>query len=108
MSPSHCSARSLLLLSQLTYKRAATLFLLDKRSRGEGDSSHQSNADVKNEWSYTSPPPICLHVVHSTNSIFTHLNSYGSKANPIPVPTAAAALSSFLRSNTHFTGCLHV
>ena len=70
--------------------------MVDKRSGREADPSLQSNADVKNWWSSTPTPPVHLHVMHSKNSIFTHLNLYGSKANPVPVPTAASAHSSFL------------
>jgi hypothetical protein len=32
-----------------------------KRPEREADHSHPSSAEVKNEWSYTSTPPIRLH-----------------------------------------------
>jgi hypothetical protein len=34
-----------------------------KRPEGEADYSPPSSAEVKNTWSYTSTPPICLHGV---------------------------------------------
>jgi hypothetical protein len=34
-----------------------------KRPGGEADHSPPSSADVKNAWSYTSTPPVCLHGV---------------------------------------------
>jgi hypothetical protein len=34
-----------------------------KRLRCEADHSPPCSAEVKNEWSYTSTPPICLHGV---------------------------------------------
>jgi hypothetical protein len=39
------------------------LFLGIKRPGREADHSPPSSADVKNAWSYTSTPPIRLHVV---------------------------------------------
>jgi hypothetical protein len=36
----------------------------------EHDSSLPSSAEVKNEWSYTSPPPVCLHGMHRNNLNF--------------------------------------
>ena len=35
-----------------------------KRPAREIDYFNPSSAEVKNEWSYTSAPPICLHVVN--------------------------------------------
>jgi len=32
-----------------------------KRSRSEVNHSPRSSAEVKDKWSYTSTPPICLH-----------------------------------------------
>jgi len=34
-----------------------------KRPEREAEHSPPSNAEVKNVWSYTSTPPICLHVM---------------------------------------------
>ena len=34
-----------------------------KRSGRDVDQSHPSSAETKNEWSYTSTLPICLHDV---------------------------------------------
>jgi hypothetical protein len=38
-----------------------------KRSGREVNHSHPSSAEVKNEWSYTYTPPICLHGVDRYN-----------------------------------------
>jgi hypothetical protein len=38
-------------------------FLGVKRPGREADHSLPSNADVKNAWSYTSTPPVRLHIV---------------------------------------------
>jgi len=38
-----------------------------KRSGRDVDQSHPSSAETKNEWSYTSTPPICLHGVGRGN-----------------------------------------
>ena len=40
------------------------------RWRRQVSHSPSSNAEVKNEWSYTSTPTICLHGVDRDNSIF--------------------------------------
>ena len=32
-----------------------------------------SGVDIKNEWSYTSPPAMCLHVAHRGNFTILHL-----------------------------------
>jgi hypothetical protein len=44
-----------------------------KKLRHEGECSPPSNAEVKNEWSYTSTSPLCLHVMHRNKFTFTHL-----------------------------------
>jgi len=36
----------------------------------EADPSSPSSADVKNEWHYTSSPPICLQGIHRHNFTF--------------------------------------
>jgi hypothetical protein len=38
-----------------------------KRPRREVNNSPPSNAEDRNEWSYTSDPPICLHGVDEVN-----------------------------------------
>jgi hypothetical protein len=43
----------------------------EKRPRRQSDHSTLSSAVIKNEWSYTSIPPICLHCVHWDNFTFT-------------------------------------
>jgi hypothetical protein len=56
---------------QLTYYKAQSpiqwvpgaLSLGVKRPGREADQSPPSSAEVKNMWSYTSTPPICLHGV---------------------------------------------
>jgi len=35
------------------------------------EHSHPSSAEVKNQWSYTSIPSLCLHEVDMDNSTFT-------------------------------------
>jgi hypothetical protein len=39
------------------------LFLGVKRPEREADHSPPSSAEVKDAWSYTTTPPICLHGV---------------------------------------------
>jgi hypothetical protein len=46
------------------------LCLVLKQPRCDGDSSPPSSAGVKNEWSYTSLPPACLHCVHRDSFAF--------------------------------------
>jgi hypothetical protein len=46
-------------------------FLGLKRSVREVNYSSPSRAQVKNEWSYTSPPPVCLHGVKRDKIFFT-------------------------------------
>jgi hypothetical protein len=41
-----------------------------KQSRREIDHSPPSCAEVKNEWCYTFPAPLCFHDVDSENVIF--------------------------------------
>jgi hypothetical protein len=41
-----------------------------KRPQREVDHSSPSSAVVRNEWSYTSAPPICLHGMDMDNSTF--------------------------------------
>jgi hypothetical protein len=48
-----------------------------KRPGHEADNLPKSNAEVKNEWSYTSVPPTCLHGMHKDNFAF-FLNEYGT------------------------------
>jgi len=42
-----------------------------KRPGRKADRVPPSRANVKNEWSYTSTPPICLHGMHRDNIIST-------------------------------------
>jgi hypothetical protein len=46
-------------------------FLGIKNLEYEVDHSPPPNAEVKNEWSYTSTPPTCLHAMHRVNFAFT-------------------------------------
>jgi hypothetical protein len=39
-----------------------------------GIDSPPSNAEVKNDWSYTSTPPVCLHGVYGENFTFTFIS----------------------------------
>jgi hypothetical protein len=41
-----------------------------RRSQRDVEHSHRSDAQVKNEWSYTSSPPICLRDVDTDDFIF--------------------------------------
>jgi hypothetical protein len=45
-------------------------FLLVKRPGCEVNQSPTSSAEVKNEWSYTSTPLICLHGIDRDNFVF--------------------------------------
>jgi len=38
-----------------------------KRPEHDGDNWPSSNAEVKNEWSYTSSPTVCLHGLDRKN-----------------------------------------
>jgi hypothetical protein len=45
--------------------------------RSKGDHSPPSTAEVKNEWSYTSVPPICRPAAYSDSfSTFTHATGF--------------------------------
>lgn len=46
-----------------------------KRPGREDSHLHPSIAEVKNTWSYTPTPPICLHNLHRDNFIFTEVSS---------------------------------
>jgi hypothetical protein len=48
-----------------------------KRPRREVDHSSPPRAEVKNEWSYTFAPPICLHGVDRDNFAFTFYKCVG-------------------------------
>jgi hypothetical protein len=41
-----------------------------KRPERDVDHSPPSNADVMDDWSYTSTPPICLYGVHSISLLY--------------------------------------
>jgi len=56
-----------------------------KRPGREDSHLHPSIAEVKNEWSYTPAPHICLHNVHRDNFIFTKV----SFRNPFPLFSSA-------------------
>jgi len=47
-----------------------------KRPTREGDHSPPSTAEVKNEWSYTSAPPLRLHGADRGNHTFPYLHFY--------------------------------
>ena len=51
-----------------------TIFILNgygHKATGTWSCSPPSSSEVKNEWTYTSVPPICLHGVHKKNFNFT-------------------------------------
>jgi hypothetical protein len=54
----------------LSFNMYCGFFLLVKRLGCEVNQSPTSSAEVKNEWSYTSTPPICLHGVDRENFVF--------------------------------------
>jgi hypothetical protein len=45
-----------------------------KRARLEIDHLALTNAEVKNEWSYTSTPPLCHHGINRDYSVFLFIN----------------------------------
>jgi hypothetical protein len=47
-----------------------TLFLGVKQPRHEADDLAVSCANVKNEWTYTCSPPVCLHGMYKDNCTF--------------------------------------
>ena len=54
-----------------------TFFLWVNRPWHEANHSLPSRAEIKNEWSYTSTPPVCLHELTEENCTFTcTLNFY--------------------------------
>jgi hypothetical protein len=58
-----------------------------KRPGREVNHSPPSSAEVKNEWSYTSTPPICLHCVDRENFaflIFVPHTSYTKHPSHLP------------------------
>jgi hypothetical protein len=59
----------------LLFKGYRCSFLGVKRHRHDVDNSSPPSADVKNEWSYTSTPPICVHIVDRDQFLFISLSS---------------------------------
>jgi hypothetical protein len=63
-----------------------------KRSGRDADHLLSSTAEVKNEWKYTSTPPICLHDQHTDNLrikkadcvLFSFSRSYAIAINAFP------------------------
>ena len=47
-----------------------------KRKRREGDNSPLSSAEVKNEWSYTSAPPVRRNDMGRDNFTFCDIIAY--------------------------------
>lgn len=47
------------------------LFSGGKATRAEADHSHPTNSTIQKQWTYTSSPCICLHVVDPGKFIFT-------------------------------------
>jgi hypothetical protein len=64
-----------------------------KRQGSEADHSHPSNAEVKNEWSYTSTPPIRLHGV-----VLSYIYTYSTKACFEILHTSVASENRVLQS----------
>jgi hypothetical protein len=44
---------------------------------------HPSGAEVKNEWSYTSDPPVCLHGLQKENFTFTCSTEVGARGGAV-------------------------
>jgi len=63
-------------------------FLGVKQSGHEFIYSPSSNVKVKNEWSYTSPSPTCLHYVNMESFTFSNNNLIST----IPATTVAPAM----------------
>ena len=61
---------------QVSYLMGAMFFADVNRPRREVDHSPPPNVKVKNEWSYTSAPPICLNYVDRDNFTVTLLYVY--------------------------------
>ena len=57
--------------SKLLYSWCWGTFQVVKRSGREVDRPSPASAELKNEWSYASTPPIRLHVVHRGSFKFT-------------------------------------
>ena len=58
--------------AQLTiYSVGTGFFLVVKRSDREIKHSLPPSVEVKNQWSYTSAPPVCLHSVDREKLTFT-------------------------------------
>jgi len=60
-----------------------------KQSGHEVNHPPPSNVKVKNEWSYTSPPPTGLHYVSMENFTFT----INTLISTIPAATVAPAMT---------------
>jgi len=74
--------------AHLAYSMSTRVLSWGKQSGHEVIHSPSSNVKVKNEWSYTSTPPTCLHYVSMGSFIFTINNLI----NTIPVATIALAM----------------
>jgi hypothetical protein len=59
--------------TQPAVQQVPEFFLRIKGPGHEVDHLPPSSAEVKNEWSCTSTPPICLYVVERNNFVFTLL-----------------------------------
>jgi hypothetical protein len=79
----------------------ATHFPEVKR-HGETDSLFPSSAEIKNEWSYTSPQYICLHGAHRANTnLYYRTDSAGRPTKSGIVGLHAAAYVA-MELNRHF------
>lgn len=63
-------------------------FLGVKQSGHEVTQSPPSNVKIKNKWSYTTPPPTCLHYVSMESFTFT----INDLISTIPAATVAPAM----------------
>jgi len=54
-----------------------------KRPGRDADYSPLPIAEVKNEWSYTSTPPLCLPGIHTDNFVFSWLTTWCLRVVPV-------------------------
>jgi hypothetical protein len=90
----------------LLFNKYRDSYLRAKRPEREVDHSPPSSAEVKNEWSYTSAPPACLHSVDRNNFTVTwpHLSKIHFNKIIHSTPRVSPTLSLWLfHTHTHFS-----
>ena len=72
------------------------IFFMGSNSVGRDyNQSPASSAEIKNEWSCASPPPICLHSMDRENFRFLNVLDYCSLLHRQPTSDAAVCSSSY-------------